>query len=97
MTLSNALTLATVVFFALILFCWIGNIVLVGRKGNSSLLLSRGLYIFGLAAVLCNLLRVCLIYEGSRGVMITTNVIVFVCILIALIRSERGEQDESES
>lgn len=96
MDFRNVITIVIVAFFVLILVCWIGNIILVKRRGTSSSLLTTGLYLFGIAATACNLIRVVLLYEGSRGVMIATNLIALVCIIAAMIRARKGDEADSE-
>lgn len=83
---------------ALVLACWIINLVLVSRKKESNLWLSRLMYLAATVAVVLNAVRSAVVYTGKS--MLVANIVVLVCIIISLVRMERvrkyGEPPEED-
>ena len=83
--MNQILMYGTFGFLGLVVVCWIVSM----KQGKASIWMSRGIYIFGLAAVVLNLVRMALVFEEYKGTMIFANVIALFCILIAYVRAER--------
>ena len=92
--MNTYLMYGTVVLLGLVIVCWIGNLILVQKKGGPSLWLSRGLYICGMLAVVLNAARMLVIRDTYRGTLVFANIVAFICILVAFIRAE-NERKES--
>ena len=88
-----------VTLLALVLACWIINLVLVLRKKESSIWISRLMYLAAMIAVILNAVRSAVVYTDKS--LLVANIIVFVCVIISLIRMERvrkyGEPPEADS
>ena len=87
----NLFTVGVIVMCAAMILCWAYNFIRAGREKPQSVLARRGLYICGMGAVALNLFRIFQIYAYSLTSMVLANVVAFLCILIAFIRSERGQ------
>ncbi len=90
--MNTGLMYGTFVFLGLIVVCWVGNLVMVQKKGEPSLWLSRGLYLSGLIAVVLNALRMLVAVESYQGTLVFANIVAFVCILIAFVRMEKDQK-----
>ena len=84
----NLFTVGVIVMCAAMILCWAYNFIRAGREKPQSVLARRGLYICGMGAVALNLFRIFQIY------VVLANVVAFICILIAFIRSERGQDKD---
>ena len=93
--MNQILMYGTFGFLGLVVVCWIFSMVQVAKRGKASIWMSRGIYIFGLAAVVLNLIRMALVFEEYKGTMIFANVIALFCILIAYVRAEREYRSPS--
>lgn len=87
----NLFTVGVIVMCAAMILCWAYNFIRAGREKPQSVLARRGLYICGMGAVALNLFRIFQIYTYSLTSIVLANVVAFLCILIAFIRSERGK------
>ena len=89
---------AAVALLALVLLCWIINLVLVARKKEPNLWISRLMYLAAIIAVILNAVRSAVVYTGKS--MLVANIVVLVCVIISLVRMERvhkyGEPPEND-
>lgn len=98
--MNEILLYSAFVCLGLLLLCLVGNLIMVAKKGKPSVLLSRGLYVFGISAVICNGIRMAV---GGQGTLVLANVVVLICIVVAFVRMERErrnggtEQDTEEA
>ena len=90
----NIFTVGVIVMCAAMILCWAYNFIRAGREKPQSVLARRGLYICGMGAVALNLFRIFQIYVYSLTSIVLANVVAFLCILIAFIRSERGQDKD---
>jgi len=89
--MDNPMLILTIIFFAIVLICWIANLFVIKKRDRASIWLNRGLYITGMLAVICNFFRVLPMEMAYKGTMQAANGIAFVCILISYIRMELGK------
>ena len=90
--MNQILMYGTFGFLGLVLVCSIISMMQVAKKGKASIWVSRGIYLFGLIAVVLNLVRMTLVFDDYKGTMVAANVIALVCILVALLRAERDHK-----
>lgn len=90
--MNTYLMYGTFVLLGLILVFWIINLVLIRKKGEPSVWVSRGLYISGLLAVAVNAVRMGMMTSTYPGTMVFANIVAFLCILIAFIRMEMEQK-----
>lgn len=87
-----------VALLALVLVCWIVNLVLVSRKKEPNIWISRLMYLAAIIAVILNAVRSAVVYTGKS--MLAANLIVLVCVAVSLVRMERirkyGEPPEED-
>ena len=100
--MEQSLFYATVGLLALVVICWIGNLLVLARRQRPSLWLGRGVYLWGILCVVCNGARSVLVYEQYKGMFLLAHIIVLACILVAFARWESGrdggdEKDSGES
>ena len=94
--MNQILMYGTFGFLGLVLVCWIVSMVQVAKKGKSSIWMNRGIYAFGLVAVVLNLIRMTVVFDDYKGTMVFANVIALICILIAFVRAEREHKSPSD-
>lgn len=94
--MNTYLMYGTFVLLGLLLVCWFINLILVQKKGEPSLWASRGLYIFGLLAVVLNAVRVGMTAKTYPGTLVFANIVAFICILIAFIRMEKEHKNKGK-
>lgn len=82
---------------AVVVLCWVLNLVRVARNKETSIWLNRGMYAAALAAVVLNAIRSGVVYEEKT--MLVANLVVLVCVVISLVRTEHTHKygpDEAE-
>ena len=92
MKAGDVFTYIAVGLLALLVICWLANLVRVLMKKEALPFLNRAVYILGMAAALANAVRVFLNTELYRGSMVAANLIAFACVLVAYRRYEKGTQ-----
>lgn len=90
--MNQILMYGTFGFLGLVVVCWIVSMVQVAKQGKASIWMSRGIYVFGLIAVVLNLARMTIAFDDYKGTMVFANVIALICILIAFVRAERDHK-----
>lgn len=96
---NQLLLTLTFLFAGIMVLFLVLNGVYSAKKGESSRLYMRLMHLSGIAATICNGIRVLLIYDDSRGVMLTANIVVLFTLAVSLYRSEHGQpnyEDEEE-
>lgn len=99
MVWTEVMLYAALGLLVLVVLCWVGNMILVLRKKNSSILLSRIMYLTALAAILLSTVRSAVVY--SEKTFLVANLIVLACIIISFRRMEMthkyGEPEDPEA
>lgn len=90
------LTYGVLVLFGMVLLCWIINMILAKRKNENSVWLGRGVYMFGMLAVVLNAVRVWMLYDDSKGIMIAAHVVVLLSVVVSFFRMERENKNGPE-
>lgn len=95
---TQAALYVAVGLLALVLACWIVNLVLTSRRKQPSMLLNRLMYLLAIAAIILNAVRSAVVYSGKS--MLVANLVALACIIISLVRTERvykyGEPEDEE-
>ncbi len=96
---TQTILYVSVGMLALVLLCWGANMLLVFRGRASSMLLSRLMYLFAIAAVVMISVRSGVVY--TEKTMLAADLVVLVCIVVSYIRLERvhkyGEPEPPEN
>ena len=82
---------ATFFFVGMMVLSLILNVFYTAKKEKPSVWGTRGLYGFGILAAIANGIRMVLTAHSDKGTLIFANVIVIICLVIGLIRSEKGD------
>lgn len=90
--MNQILMYGTFGFLGLVVVCWIVSMIQVAKQGKASIWMSRGIYVFGLIAIVLNLIRMTIAFDSYKGTMVAANVIALICILVAFIRAERDHK-----
>lgn len=89
---------AAAALLGLVLVCWIINLALVFRKKESSIWISRLMYLAAMTAVILNAVRSAVVYTDKS--MLIANIVVLLCVAVSLVRMERvrkyGEPPEED-
>ena len=93
--MDTYLMYGTFIFAGLLVVCWLANLVFVMKRGEPSIWCSRGLYLFGLIAVVFNAVRMFVTRDSYRGTLVFANIVAFICIVIAFVRMERAEKEKN--
>lgn len=93
---SQLVLYITVGLLAVVVLCWVANLILVLRKKDSSMLLSRVMYWTAIVAAVLNGVRSAIVYTDKS--MLVACIVVLACVVISLVRLERvhkyGEPEE---
>ena len=89
--METILLYATFGFVGLMVVCMVLNIVNTAKNGTPSVWGTRGLYIFGIAAAVANTIRIALMKSNNRGTILFACGVVIICLIIGLVRSEKGD------
>ena len=96
--MNEALIGISLAFCALLLICFVVNLIVVARKGESSKWFNRGIYLSGVVAAAANAIR--MIACRKNGTLFLASLVALICVLVAWVRMERGplpdEMDEEE-
>ena len=89
--MDKLMLILTISFFAIVLICWVANLLVIKKRDRASIWLNRGLYISGILTVIFNFFRVLPMEMAYKGTMQAANGIALVCIVISFIRAELGK------
>lgn len=71
---------------ALVVLCWVINLLLVAKAGAPNIWLTRLMYLCAVAALILHGVRSFLVYEEKT--MFFATVVAFACIIISWVRTE---------
>lgn len=84
----TTMTYLTLAMAGIMFLCFAVSLFLTFKQKETPIVITRGLYIAGIIATICNMIRIIPMYEGNLGTMIFANAVVLICLIYSYVRME---------